>query len=293
MNQKQFTFANEYLRHSNKIVAYTLAYGNSNNYTAVESAANRLLRTKEIADYIQQTRDSIRHQVEEEMKEKYKEELLTVYEKRLYIKKLLFGEIQVEIKYKGKNCTQCSHYMSPTIPMALNLLKEDSKLAGHYPDKRLQKNTPQQNMYCPAQDTMSRNVQEEDTYLEQSQNSPNTEYCNNPQSHNKTQQNEQVNTPHRNETQQQRGEDKGITHTEQSQNQTGQSHNKTQQLEQVNIPHRNEIPHQQEEDKGITHTEQSRCSQTKENHYKSLPMQVSESYHMVAQTAAKHAPNNN
>ena len=35
--------------------------------------------------------------------------------------------------YRGKDCSQCSQYVLPTIAQMLAAIKEDSKLAGHYP----------------------------------------------------------------------------------------------------------------------------------------------------------------
>ena len=140
MNQKQFIFVKEYLRGNGKLVAYNRAYGTGRNYDTIMSAANRLLRIPEIAEYINETRDAIRHEVEQELKEKYREELLTIYEKRRILKLIATGEMYVEQKYKGKNCTQCSQYISPTINQMLAALREDSKLAGHYPEKRTVQN---------------------------------------------------------------------------------------------------------------------------------------------------------
>ena len=136
MTEQQKDFVHMYLKHRDKIVAHNLAYGNNSNIASVESSANRLLRIPEIADTIRSIQDNIRHEVEEEFKAKYREELLTIYEKRLLLKKIATGELYIEQKYKGKNCTQCSHYISPTINQMLAALKEDSKLAGHHPFKQ-------------------------------------------------------------------------------------------------------------------------------------------------------------
>jgi len=125
-----------YLKHRDKIVAHNLAYGNNPNYDSVESSANRLLRIPEIADTIQSIQDTIRHEVEEEFKAKYREELLSIYDKRMLLKRIATGEMYVEQKYKGKNCTQCSQYISPTINQMLAAIREDNKLAGHHPFKQ-------------------------------------------------------------------------------------------------------------------------------------------------------------
>ena len=111
-------------------------YGDTGNYDAAESAANRLLRIPEIADFISSVEDGIRNEVEQEFKAKYREELLTIYDKRLLLKKITTGEIYIEQKYKGKNCTQCSQYISPTINQMLAAIREDNKLAGHHPFKQ-------------------------------------------------------------------------------------------------------------------------------------------------------------
>lgn len=137
MNHRQQLFANTYLWHNDPTIAYMEAYKPKvPNYRAIMSAANRLLRKPEIAEYISSVRDSVRSQLEYELKEQMKEELLTIHEKRLYIKRVINGEILIPQDYKTTGCNRCTMFLRPTFPQILGYLKEDSRLAGHYPDKR-------------------------------------------------------------------------------------------------------------------------------------------------------------
>jgi hypothetical protein len=77
----------------------------------------------------------MRTEVEAEIRAEFREELLTIYDKRLILKKVATGDIQVEQKYKGKNCTQCSQHLGSTVKERLHAIKDDNKLAGHYPYK--------------------------------------------------------------------------------------------------------------------------------------------------------------
>ncbi|MBZ0099873.1 MAG: terminase small subunit [Taibaiella sp.] len=143
MNHRQQLFANTYLRHNDPTIAYMEAYKpRVPNYRVIMSAANRLLRKPEIAEYISSVRDSVRSQLEYELKEQMKEELLTIHEKRLYIKRVINGEILIPQDYKTTGCNRCTMFIRPTFPQILGYLKEDSRLAGHYPDRRRSSTKP-------------------------------------------------------------------------------------------------------------------------------------------------------
>lgn len=138
MNHKQQLFANAYLRLNDPLVAYIQAYNpkDASNYRSIKSAANRLLRNPEIAEHIRSVRDAARATAEYELKEQMKEELLSIHDKRLYIKRVINGEILIPQDYKTNGCNRCTIFLRPTFPQILGYLKEDSRLAGHYPEKR-------------------------------------------------------------------------------------------------------------------------------------------------------------
>lgn len=132
MNLKQHSFITEYLRHRDHVVAYKNAYQSTSDYRTIESAANRLLRQPEIAQAIQDAMNSIRAEVEEELKQELKTELLTLQKKRELLAKIAMGEQVVEQNFRGKNCSQCTQFIKPTINQMLKAIDLDSKLAGHY-----------------------------------------------------------------------------------------------------------------------------------------------------------------
>lgn len=137
MNPKQFTFTMEMLRHGDKILAYSIAYQpKAPNYRNIESAANRLLQNAEIANYIETTRQRIQQEVEAELKEQLKAELLTVHRKRQILARIAEGDVYIEQTYKGKGCQSCTQMAKPTINQMLKAIDIDNRMAGDYVDKR-------------------------------------------------------------------------------------------------------------------------------------------------------------
>lgn len=133
MTNKQHEFVTEYLRHGDKIIAYSLVYKNeSGNYAAVESAANRLLRHPEVAQAIDSVRKAIRAEVEQELKQQLYTELLTVQRKRELLARIANGQLFAVQQYKGKDCRTCEQVVTPTINQMLKAIDLDNKLAGHY-----------------------------------------------------------------------------------------------------------------------------------------------------------------
>ncbi len=110
MNHKQQLFANTYLRLNDPFVAYNEAYRpkDGSKYRSIMSAANRLLRHPEIAAHISAVRDAAREQAQYELKEQMKEELLSIHDKRLYIKRVINGEILIPQDYKVNGCNRCT-----------------------------------------------------------------------------------------------------------------------------------------------------------------------------------------
>ncbi|HEY9178912.1 MAG TPA: terminase small subunit [Flavipsychrobacter sp.] len=137
MNIKQHKFVTEYLRDGNAMVAYWRAYNVKNpNGKAAESAANRLLRHPEIKAAIDESQSRIRNEVEREVAARRVEEVFSIEEKRVLLKKIATGQMMVEQYYKGKDCNMCTQYVRPSIWHVLSAIKEDSRLAGHYPTQQ-------------------------------------------------------------------------------------------------------------------------------------------------------------
>ncbi len=133
MNFKQQRFITEFLRYGDKIIAYKTAYDNpSSDPEVIISAANRLLRQPEIREAIEAAQNRIRYQVEAELKEELKQELLTIQRKREILAQIATGEALIEQHSKGKNCNMCTILQRPNFNQILKAIDLDSKLAGHY-----------------------------------------------------------------------------------------------------------------------------------------------------------------
>ncbi len=165
MNIKQHKFVTEYLRFGDKLVAYNNAYPNpGRNGRTTESAANRLMQHPEVAQAINDAQETAMHQAREELKDRMKEELMTVYDKRLLLKKIALGEISVQQNHKGKNCSQCTIIRNVTIREMLAAVREDNRMAGHY--KQQNRNIPQ---HIPPLKEVSRDSRTEDVHSHNSE----------------------------------------------------------------------------------------------------------------------------
>lgn len=137
MNTRQQQFVTEYLRIGDKMIAYKKAYDcDSSSYRTVESAANRLLQHPEVAAAIAEVTNRIRHEVEQQLQQELKTQLLTVQRKRELLARIAEGDIYVEQNYKGKDCNTCTQLVKPTVNQMLKAIDLDSKLAGHYTNDR-------------------------------------------------------------------------------------------------------------------------------------------------------------
>ncbi len=164
MNIKQHKFVTEYLRNGNAMVAYWLAYNvKEPNGKAAESAANRLLRHPEIKEAIYQAEGRIRDAVEREVAARRVEEVFSIEEKRALLKKIATGQIMVEQYYKGKDCHMCTQYARPNFWHMLSAIKEDSRIAGHYPAQ--QKTTTKRSVLI---DTNEKDIDKEITKIKSS-----------------------------------------------------------------------------------------------------------------------------
>ncbi len=139
MNLKQHAFVTEYLRFGCAQTAYRNAYKcYQSPARSIESAGNRLLKNPEVAQAIHNAQSRIRSEVEQELKEQLKYELLTLQRKREILSMIAQGDIYIEQNYKGKDCRTCTQLVKPTINQMLKAIDLDSKLAGHYATKKQQ-----------------------------------------------------------------------------------------------------------------------------------------------------------
>lgn len=134
MNLKQYRFVTEYLKWGDAALAYKNAYNcKSDNYRAIESAANRLLNTHEIAEAIEEAEARLRAEAEATVKAKLTSELLTIQRKREILARIAEGNIYIEQQYKGRDCKTCTQMVKPSINQMLKAIDLDSRLAGDYP----------------------------------------------------------------------------------------------------------------------------------------------------------------
>lgn len=160
MNLKQHAFVNEYLYWNDATIAYKNAYNSKSSNKTIESAGNRLLKNPEVAAAIERSLSAVRSRVENEVAQRLKVELLTIQEKRTILAQIARGDMYIEHHYKGKGCAQCTQYLKPTYNLMLRAIQEDSRLAGHYPDKRIHKhNNSQQNLVSTTGKLANQNEQ--------------------------------------------------------------------------------------------------------------------------------------
>ncbi len=134
MNLKQHRFVTEYLKWGDAALAYKNAYNtHSDNYRAIESAANRLLNHPEIATALQETEARLRSEAEQEVKQRITAELLSIQRKREILARIAEGNIYIEQQFKGKDCKTCTQMVKPSINQMLKAIDLDSRLAGDYP----------------------------------------------------------------------------------------------------------------------------------------------------------------
>lgn len=145
MKHEHYQFVTEYLRWGDQVIAYRNAYHSDSSYQTLESAANRLLKRPDVAQAIEEAQAAIRQQVEAEVAEQLKGELLTIQKKRELLYKIATGEMMAEQNYKGKDCNVCTQFVRPTITQMLRAIDLDSKLSNHYPQAKSLGNTSQQN----------------------------------------------------------------------------------------------------------------------------------------------------
>ncbi len=132
MNIKQHSFITYYLQSGDKVAAYKAAYNSkSNNETALESAANRLLRRPDVSEAIKLTLQTVRGQAETELKDQLKVELLSVSEKRAMLASIARGELVPQSIPVGRDIWRTGALL-PTINQRLKAIDIDNKIAGLY-----------------------------------------------------------------------------------------------------------------------------------------------------------------
>jgi|GEM_PF-4269951 len=136
MNHKHQAFVTQYLKFGDQVHAYKLAYKSKADYKSLQSSANRLLNRPEIAQAIYDAEIRIRTDVEQKIAAERAREFFTIEEKLNLLHDIATGNIRVERNYKGKNCSQCTTYDTPSINQRLAAIRDHSKLAGHYPYKQ-------------------------------------------------------------------------------------------------------------------------------------------------------------
>src|SRR5690606_22661606 len=133
MNVKQYAFVTAYLKHRDPVIAYKLATGSqSTNLRSLQSAANRMLNKPGVREEIKSVLEATRAEVEAEIAETMRTELMTIERKREILAQIINGQYTVMVRAKGKNCSPCTYFNSPTISQVLSGIREDNKMAGHY-----------------------------------------------------------------------------------------------------------------------------------------------------------------
>lgn len=140
MKTEQQKFIIEYLRFNDKVIAYKNAYNSDADYETMEAAADKLLRSPEVAELVNDTTAAIRSRTESEIAAEQKGAMLTVQKKRELLYEIATGQMLAEQSYKGKDCNVCTQYVRPTINHMLRAIQIDNQLAGHTTKK---KSTPE------------------------------------------------------------------------------------------------------------------------------------------------------
>lgn len=135
MNINQHKFITEYLRHRSAYTAYCIAYQiqDETQYDSIMRAAQQLLDNPDVGGVIRSVMEGIRYEAEQEIRAELKTDVLTVQRKREILARIANGDMYVAQNYKGKDCTQCTQMVTPTINQMLKAIDLDNKMAGHYP----------------------------------------------------------------------------------------------------------------------------------------------------------------
>lgn len=134
MNINQHAFITEYLRQRSAFTAYCLAYNvqDESKFESIMSAAQQLLDDPNVGGVIRSVLNGVRQDIEDEIRAEQKTDVLTIQRKRELLANIATGEMYAVQTYKGKDCTQCTQAVRPTINQMLKAIDLDNKLAGHY-----------------------------------------------------------------------------------------------------------------------------------------------------------------
>lgn len=138
MTTEEHIFITEYFRHNSAYTAYCIAYKvqDESDFEGIMAAIHRLMDREDIGGLIRSVLGGIRYEVEQQIRQEQKTELLTIQRKRELLANIATGEAYAIQNYKGKDCNQCTQTVRPTISQMLRAIDLDSKLAGHYPAKQ-------------------------------------------------------------------------------------------------------------------------------------------------------------
>lgn len=138
MTTEEHIFITEYFRHSSAYTAYCIAYKvqDESDFEGIMAAIHRLMDREDVGGLIRSVLGGIRYEVEQQIRQEQKTELLTIQRKRELLANIATGEAYAIQNYKGKDCNQCTQTVRPTISQMLRAIDLDSKLAGHYPVKQ-------------------------------------------------------------------------------------------------------------------------------------------------------------
>lgn len=134
MNINQHKFITEYLRHRSAYTAYCIAYKveDETQYENIMREAHHLLDDPDVGGVIRSVLEGARYEAEQQVRAEMKIDVLTIQRKREILARIANGEMYIAQNYKGKDCTQCTQMVTPTINQMLKAIDLDNKMAGHY-----------------------------------------------------------------------------------------------------------------------------------------------------------------
>ena len=132
MNTNQHRFVCEMLRHGDKKKAYRAAYDPTNqNERSIESAANRLMKNQEVADAIEEAENRMYAEAEQELRERYVSQLLSVQRKRELLAQIAEGN-WIEQPPPDHITDHPIAVMVPTLKDRLKAIDMDNRMDGSY-----------------------------------------------------------------------------------------------------------------------------------------------------------------
>jgi hypothetical protein len=131
MNTHHQTFLLEYFRTGDKKQAYRKAYPNTKE-NCIANSVNRLLTRADIAAAIQEQEQTSRKAIEAEIAERYKAEIISIYEAQATLSQIIRGELKREKWVKKKDHWETIQ-ITPTISETLRALNTFFRLNDKVP----------------------------------------------------------------------------------------------------------------------------------------------------------------